>query len=160
MTTSNDKATLRPCPSCGGTEISVVSFNQNGKGTYEETHGPQCKYCTLDSASINEWNNMFCWKEIDSLKEKISEALSERDSNKIQSNNWAEAATVANERLRSLEIEIENLRKYIHECDKLSRPEGWPDCGCHPQGHTRECLVKKQREALTQESGSEDKNEF
>jgi len=67
---------LRPCPFCGTDEIAVLLFDPMNQGSYEETHGVQCQHCfDLNSPSINEWQNAYCWKQLDQSQQTIKELL-------------------------------------------------------------------------------------
>lgn len=70
---------LKPCPFCGETVIETYSFNQNGQGHHDQTHGAKCLNCVPEQASINEWNSANCWKEADRLTARVAELEKERD---------------------------------------------------------------------------------
>lgn len=57
-------------------------------------------------------------QELEKERERIKELISERDANKIQSNNWAETATKALEKLQDEK--------------KMNKPNKPITCGLHP----------------------------
>lgn len=100
--TNNEE--LKPCPFCGSQNLYVRSFGQAGLGSYEETHGPVCQDCLdINRVSVNEWQNAYCWKELDKLKAE-NEAL--KMAATITDSSWRNLVE-KNQRLREALVVIE-----------------------------------------------------
>lgn len=69
---------LKPCPFCGGNNLSIYEFDPFNKsnGGHTERHGVKCNDCQPERASINEWQNAYCWKRLSHLS-AVNERLRE-----------------------------------------------------------------------------------
>jgi hypothetical protein len=113
---------LRPCPICGKLPRHDISIEKN-------VHILTCCFgmAELDEKQINlKWNSAWCWKEIDNMSQKLSDAwyqvdLAQRETRKGLEEIYrlkAENKEVKETQLKFHEVEIKN-KNLLMEIDKL-----------------------------------------